>query len=110
MVEPHMMRATIAAKFVAAACAGYAVLAALLLEVSPSLHARHEMQLFIFFVVIAFAAYWIGMWSGAKAKGYSGFVGLSLGLLPLAGIVVLLLIHDRTVMPVSNALPSTTIM
>jgi len=50
-------------------------------------------------VATAMAAFWFAFWSYAKAKGYSGAVGLALPLLSVLGIIILLSLRDKTLQP-----------
>lgn len=45
--------------------------------------------------LVALCAYWYGVWVYAKGKGYSGILGVLLGLLLIFGLAVLAFLPDR---------------
>jgi len=49
--------------------------------------------------LVGACAYWYGFWTYAKAKGYSGWIGVLLGWFLLVGLLVLALLRDRTRAP-----------
>ncbi len=53
------------------------------------------------FLVFA-ATYWYAFWSFAKAKGYSGFLGIILPLLSVLGLIILSVLRDKYPEPASD--------
>jgi hypothetical protein len=45
--------------------------------------------------LVCIVMYWYGMWVYARAKGYSGWFGLILGVFPPIGVLILVLMKDR---------------
>lgn len=46
-------------------------------------------------VIISVASFWFTFWAYAKAKGYSGIIGLVLPLLSIFGLAILLALKDK---------------
>jgi drug/metabolite transporter (DMT)-like permease len=46
-------------------------------------------------VSTSIGAFWFSFWAYAKAKGYSGFLGLVLPLLSVLGLIILAVLRDK---------------
>lgn len=46
-------------------------------------------------IILLTGSYWYACWAFAKAKGYSGFVGLMLPIFSILGLIVLIALRDK---------------
>ena len=55
----------------------------------------------ILLMLISIGTFWFAFWAYAKAKGYSGFLGLVLPLFSVLGLIILAALRDKHAEPKS---------
>ena len=50
---------------------------------------------YVFFYTVAYICLFVANWNYAKGKGYSGAIGILLGLLDIIGLIIMVILPNR---------------